>query len=133
MPPNLSFRCLGLVLACTLAACAPQRPGDDAASTQTPEAAVAVDAGAPTPAPAEGGADGKAPAGVAGQLQSSVATYTDAQRKFILTASAEFQVRDVVHSSLAIEDLVAAHGGFVASNQITSPVDRVQSRSNGSG
>jgi hypothetical protein len=55
---------------------------------------------------------------VASQLTSSAATYTDAQRKFIRTAHGEFRVKDVYQSSLAIEDIAAAQGGFVVSNDI---------------
>ncbi|HOZ25561.1 MAG TPA: DUF4349 domain-containing protein, partial [Thermomonas sp.] len=67
------------------------------------------------------------------QLTSSAATYTDAQRKFIRTARAEFQVKDVYRSALAIEDAVAAHGGFVVRNDANTQVGSVQRRPRGDG
>jgi len=67
------------------------------------------------------------------QVASSAATYTDAQRKFIRTAQAEFRVRDVYKSSLAIEDVVAAQGGFVVANQITTQTLGSQTRPTGNG
>jgi len=56
----------------------------------------------------------------ADQVVSSASTYTDAQRKFIRTAKAEFRVADVYKAALAIEDAVAANGGFVVNNEIES-------------
>ncbi len=57
---------------------------------------------------------------VAAQLMSSASTYTDPQRKFIRTAQARFGVADVYVAALAIEDAVAANGGFVVRNDIES-------------
>ena len=71
-----------------------------------------------------------APAGEAGtspsRLVSSAAAYEDGVRRFIRTARAEFQVDDVYRSALAIEDLVASHGGFVTRNEISSEVGRTR-------
>jgi hypothetical protein len=67
------------------------------------------------------------------QLTSAAATYTDAQRKFIRTAQAQFRVKDVYQSALAIEDAVAAQGGFVTHNEITADVQDVQRRPKGGG
>lgn len=67
------------------------------------------------------------------QLTSSAATYTDAQRKFIRTAQANFRVKDVYQSALAIEDAVAAQGGFVVRNEIAADVQNVQRRPKGDG
>ncbi|MDR6841674.1 DUF4349 domain-containing protein [Pseudoxanthomonas sacheonensis] len=67
------------------------------------------------------------------QLSSSAATYTDAQRKFIRTAQANFRVKDVYQSALAIEDAVAAQGGFVVRNEIAADVQEVQRRPKGDG
>jgi hypothetical protein len=67
------------------------------------------------------------------QLTSSAATYTDAQRKFIRTAQANFRVKDVYQSALAIEDAVAAQGGFVVRNEIAADVQEVQRRPKGDG
>lgn len=52
------------------------------------------------------------------QMGSSAATYTDSERKFIRTANARFQVKDVYLAALGIEDTVAGHGGFVVKNDI---------------
>jgi hypothetical protein len=67
------------------------------------------------------------------QLQSAAASQEDAERKFIRTATAEFQVREVYRSAVAIEDLVAQHGGFVVKNDIRAEVDDVRTRSAGGG
>ncbi|MET0656125.1 MAG: DUF4349 domain-containing protein [Pseudoxanthomonas sp.] len=67
------------------------------------------------------------------QLTSSAATYTDAQRKFIRTAQANFRVKDVYQSALAIEDAVAAQGGFVVRNEIAADVQEVRRRPKGEG
>ena len=69
----------------------------------------------------------------ASQLVSSAVSYTDAQRKFIRTAQARFRVKDVYQSALAIEDAVAAQGGFVTHNEITADVQDVQRRPKGAG
>lgn len=73
------------------------------------------------------------PAGVEEQLQSAAASQDDGERRFIRTAAAEFQVREVYRSALAIEDLVAQHGGFVVTNEIRAEVDDVRTRSAGGG
>lgn len=62
------------------------------------------------------------------QVASDVATQVDPQRRFIRTAQAQFQVKDVYRTALAIEDEVAAQGGFVVDNEISSQVQRVLSR-----
>ncbi len=54
------------------------------------------------------------------QLTSTVATYNDAERKFIRTATVNFGVKDVYLSALAIEDAAAAQGGFITKNEIKS-------------
>lgn len=55
---------------------------------------------------------------VASQLASDVLAQTDPQRRFIRTAMADFQVKDVYRTTLAIEDEVAKQGGFVVDNDI---------------
>lgn len=55
-------------------------------------------------------------------LTSSVATYTDTARRFVLTGDLRFRTHDVVKTSFAIEDLVAQQGGFVASTQLSTQV-----------
>lgn len=54
------------------------------------------------------------------QLSSNAMTYTYSERKFIRSASLQFAVKDVYQSALALEDMVAAHAGFVIKNNITS-------------
>lgn len=67
------------------------------------------------------------------QLTSSAATYSDPQRKFIRTAQARFRVKDVYKSALTIEDVAAAHGGFVVRNDISSQNFRVRRFAKGNG
>lgn len=67
------------------------------------------------------------------QLASSVATFVDAQRKFIRTARAEFEVTNVYAAALAIEDEVAVQGGFVVGNDIKAETQDVRRRSMGDG
>ena len=62
------------------------------------------------------------------QVASDVATQVDPRRRFIRTAQAQFQVKDVYRTALAIEDEVASQGGFVVDNKISSQVQRVLSR-----
>ncbi len=69
----------------------------------------------------------------AAQLSSSAAVYTDAQRRFIRTAQANFRVKDVYRSALAIEDVAAAQGGFVVNNDISAQTLNVQRRPKGDG
>ncbi|MET0581514.1 MAG: DUF4349 domain-containing protein, partial [Pseudoxanthomonas sp.] len=52
---------------------------------------------------------------------------------FIRTAQANFRVKDVYQSALAIEDAVAAQGGFVVRNEIAADVQEVQRRPKGDG
>lgn len=70
---------------------------------------------------------------VAQQMGSSSATYTDSERKFIRTAKARFGVKDVYVSALAIEDIVATHGGFVTRNDINSVATASQEHPVGDG
>lgn len=69
----------------------------------------------------------------AGQVSSSAATYKDGERKFIRTAQAQFRVKDVYTSALAIEDAAAQQGGFVVSNDISAQTLSVQRRPAGDG
>lgn len=117
--------CCALAVA-SLVACSRSEHASEAAmaTAQSEQAPVAADAAG---APASAGAP--AP----DQLSSSAATYTDGQRKFIRTAQAQFRVKDVYQSALAIEDAVAAQGGFVVSNQIGTDVQNVQRRPKGNG
>ena len=67
------------------------------------------------------------------QLVSGATSYVDAQRKFIRTANADFRVRDVYESAIAIENIVAKLDGFVVNNQLGANVDRVNRYSTGNG
>lgn len=69
----------------------------------------------------------------AGQISSSAATYKDGERKFIRTAQAQFRVKDVYTSALAIEDAAAQQGGFVVGNDISAQTLSVQRRPAGDG
>lgn len=106
-----------------------------AAAPAMDEAADAAAAAAPAPAPAESQETSalQAPGVTAAQLASDVVVQADPQRRFIRTAQAEFQVKDVYRTALAIEDEVAKQGGFVVDNDIQSQVQRVQSRPLGNG
>lgn len=122
-----------LAVGVALLACAKQESGHqasmEAASPAPAEvAAVAADAGGAAAPPAQ---SQEAPSEA--QLTSSAATYTDARRKFIRTAQANFRVRDVYEAALAIEDAVAAQGGFVTGNEITADVQDVTRQPIGGG
>jgi hypothetical protein len=59
------------------------------------------------------------------EMTSSATSYVDGQRKFVRTANAQFRVKDVYLSAIAIENIAANQGGFVLGNQINASVDRV--------
>lgn len=130
---------LAAAIALALAACSKHAPEAGSAAVATAEAPAA--APSPVDEPAAGGmqrvqeqerqVDADAP--TAQQLTSSAATYTDAQRKFIRTARAQFRVADVYRSALAIEDVAAAQGGFVIRNDISAQTGAVQRRPKGEG
>lgn len=67
------------------------------------------------------------------QVSSSAAVYKDGERKFIRTAQAQFRVKDVYGSALAIEDVAAQQGGFVVDNGISAQTMRVERRPAGNG
>ncbi|NCT70880.1 MAG: DUF4349 domain-containing protein [Xanthomonadaceae bacterium] len=122
-----------LALSCSKHEVAPADADMAAASAPAMEemAADAAAAAAPqknleAPAP-------QAPGVAASQLASDVLAQTDPQRRFIRTAAAEFQVKDVYRTALAIEDEVAKQGGFVVDNDIQAQVQRVESRPIGNG
>jgi len=69
----------------------------------------------------------------AGQVSSSAASYEDGQRKFVRTAQAQFRVKDVYRSALAIEDVAGEQGGFVVDNDIAAQTLSVQRRPAGAG
>ncbi len=69
----------------------------------------------------------------ASQVSSSAATFDDGQRKFVRTANAQFRVKDVYDSALAIEDVAAQQGGFVVNNDISAQTFNVRRRPAGDG
>src|SRR5688500_13859122 len=117
--------CLAAALLAASVACSnqPQTESVVAADAAMPAAGRAQAGSAhATAAAEEANAVGQVqPPGVAAdQLASSANTTTDPQRRFVRTADAGFQVRDVYASTLAIEDAVAAEGGFVVRNSIST-------------
>ena len=137
MKSSTSFRvAFVLALGATLLACAKQEP-DRQAAMETASAPAASPGLPEARLSAAGGADSSVQdedqGPDASQLTSSAATYTDAQRKFIRTAQANFRVKDVYQAALAIEDAVAAQGGFVTGNEITADVQDTTRQSIGGG
>lgn len=138
MNSRTSFRIAFVVaLGAALLACSKEQSANQAAmeaasasaaaEISLPEARLRADGGAEA-------ADRHARQSVGdAQLTSSAATYTDAQRKFIRTAQANFRVRDVYQAALAIEDAVAAQGGFVTGNEIAADVQNTIRQSLGGG
>lgn len=129
-----------VVLMCGLLVAGCSKQGDYAAEVKSQEAAAPAaapsDAAAPPVADMMARQRTAAPAAepsVDSQLQSAAATQEDGERKFIRTAEAEFRVRDVYGSALAIEDLVAQYGGFVVGNDIRAQIDDVETRPGGDG
>jgi len=85
-------------------------------------------------ADADAGLDSVQREGVdASQLVSGALAPSDPQRRFVRTADASFQVDDVYAALLAVEDAVAATGGFVARNDVASTVVRQYARPIGDG
>ncbi|SDR15946.1 DUF4349 domain-containing protein [Pseudoxanthomonas sp. CF125] len=135
MKSSTSFRIAFVVaLGATLLACAKQESRNQASMEAASPAAAAAPV-ADTAAEAAGGglARTRSEAPDETQLTSSAATYTDAQRKFIRTAQANFRVQDVYQAALAIEDAVAAQGGFVTGNEIAADVQNTTRQSIGGG
>lgn len=104
-----------------LSACSKKEDSSYAASASSavPAAAPSFEAAASV-ANAAPVAPAAATEGTEQQLTSSAVTFNDANRKFIRTGSAKFEVKDVYQSTLAIENLVAAHGGFVTQSHIST-------------
>lgn len=124
LPVSLAL-CVTLLLpACSQKAESDGPPVAHAERAAAAPAAVAdVHGGAMESAASAPAAEAEKPAQ---QLTSSAITQTDPQRKFIRSAHAAFRVKDVYRSALAIEDIVAANGGFVVHNEIKSEVDSVE-------
>lgn len=124
---------LAAALLAMLVACSRQSESSMAAADMAASAPVVEETMPALPPPeAAGGADARAfeaadvqKAGVdAAQVASSAADPSssagDPRRRFVRTADARFQVKDVYGSTLAIEDAAAAEGGFVVRNAITT-------------
>ena len=118
-----------------LLACSRSQQGAEASmeAASAPEAPAAAGAGGAFKEEARPPSQADAATPSESQLTSSAATYTDAQRKFIRTAQARFRVKDVYQSALAIEDAVAAQGGFVVRNDIAAELGDTRRRSLGNG
>lgn len=125
----------------SLVACSNQRQAESTAAADASMAAPAeavqvpeIAAGAPAAEARMADAKADAPAdavqrpGVTADQLASTASASDApidpRRRFVRTADASFQVKDVYASTLAIEDAAAAEGGFVVKNSIGTQVLR---------
>lgn len=106
---------------------APESPGFAGAAA---EASIAEDVSAPADAASEVETDTRA---TPDQLSSTAATYEDGKRRFVRTAQAQFRVKDVYRSAIAIEDAAAAQGGFVVNNAIDAQTLSMQRRPAGNG
>lgn len=145
---NLLVCGLTAVLSLTIAACSKQESAaESVAMDQSAEKAMGGAMPAAAPMPQEAAADAAATTEEArsvpqvettntvdaAQVSSSAATFDDGQRKFIRTAQAQFRVKDVYTSALAIEDVAAQQGGFVVDNDIAAQTLSVQRRPAGDG
>lgn len=86
-------------------------------------------------AASEASAAPQAPPLPATALISSALTPPNAgERRFVITSSLEFRVKQVLDAALKLEDLAAKHGGFVVDNSIHAETGRVERsvRSDGS-
>jgi hypothetical protein len=140
-PKNVRTSVLTALLIACLVACSQQRAEHAAAAADAEMKAAPRDMPAPAEPAGAARTEGtrNAPANVtatvpvAGQLTSATVNGADAQRQFIRTAHAQFRVKDVYTSALAIEDIVAAHGGFVVRNDIGAETLSTQRRARGDG
>lgn len=86
-------------------------------------------------AASEASAAPQAPPLSAMALISSALTPPNAgERRFVITSSLEFRVKQVLEAALKLEDLAAKHGGFVVDNSINAETGRIERsvRSDGS-
>lgn len=151
---NLFVCGLTAVLSLTIAACGKQNDAAESAASESVAMERSADkamggampASAPMPQEAAAAADAASYESKTAELQvetrttvdaaqvsSSAATFDDGQRKFIRTAQAQFRVKDVYTSALAIEDVAAQQGGFVVDNDIAAQTHSVQRRPAGDG
>lgn len=140
---KIIFTLLSATLMVVLAACAKTDESASSAAAEAPaeykaandevrmEAAADMAAGAAAPQASSreevGELDKQAASEqvTATQLTSSATSYVDGERKFVRTANADFRVKDVYQSAIAIENIVSNLQGFVVTNQISSNVERV--------
>jgi len=128
---------LSAALVVVLVACSKTEESSAASTDSAATESVATDAAA---APASGGMQGQELAKTASaealdqaasepvsveQITSSATSYVDKERKFVRTADAQFRVKDVYQSAIAIENIVANQGGFVLTNQIKADTDNI--------
>lgn len=128
---------LGLLLTLLVAGCGQQRESADTAASAPASAEVVmheeVAASESAPEPERMRAE-TVTAGVAdGQLVSQAGIADDPARQFRVTASAQFQVKNVYETANRIEDAAIALGGFVAGNTISTDVQGTQARRLGDG
>ena len=128
---------LALAVLVGMAGCARQHEAGGEMSAAAPAEAVAD---LPMAAPPAAEAAKAADAGVLGagvdagsMLASRTGASDDPRRRFVRTAQATFQVKDVYASALAIEDVAAAEGGFVTRNAIGTQQVRELERPVGDG
>ncbi|HSC80663.1 MAG TPA: DUF4349 domain-containing protein [Chitinolyticbacter sp.] len=107
MQPSRSLPIL-LALTIALAACGKREEAGDYAAAESAAPAEEKEIAAP-PAPADA-------------LTSRVLGSLPADRRFVVTARVDARVKDTYRASTAIEDLAAAHGGFVIRNDIKAEV-----------
>ncbi len=104
------------------------------ACSKRPEAAPSSEsAAAPQAAPMPTALPAATPAETTQQLLSAATTETAGDRQFVHVGHATFRVQDVYAAGLAIEDMAAAHGGFVLRNAMTSRRERTEQRPDGAG
>lgn len=126
--PSLLVVCLSSLL--LLSACGQKNEQEyaaaSAASAMPPSFEAMASAPAPIAAPVSEAANTEQ------QMTSTAVTFNDANRKFVRTGSAKFEVKDVYQSALVIENLVAAHGGFVTQSHIgTEDISRREVKQSG--
>ena len=97
----------------------------DAADAAAPAGAPAMSEELAKSASIDGSGQATSEAVSVEQLTSSATSYVDSERKFVRTADAQFRVKDVYQSAIAIENIVANQGGFVLSNQVKADTDNV--------
>lgn len=102
-----------LTFALLLAACGKQRPHSQETAAHAPAAEMLQ-------AERHEATDTAAPVDAGLALSSRAASDEVSGRQLVRTADMRFQVKNVYQSALAIEDAVAAEGGFVVENRINN-------------